>query len=209
MTERPRLAALLLGPVPDSAMQPLRDEGIDLFTIPVPVPAELPLATGGRQLNRFIDEAQSDWIVVLRGGESVGNALAAEIREAIGSDRAWGYRFLVEELYCGVPLPARERSAGEIRLFHRRRARFVADPGAREMHVQGTVVRLRRPLTFIRYASAEEHAAVLAASGARRNRISHLVRFIREAARSGAIFRSASVLRFLWIETQYEGAIRP
>jgi hypothetical protein len=192
MTERPRLTLLLLGEVPDTALQPLGKAGVDASIVPTPAPASLTLATSGRELNRFIDDATSDWVMVVRSHEAVESELAVEIVEAIRSDRAWGYRLSVDDYYCGALL-ARGRSAGEIRLF----------PGAREMLVQGTVVRLRNSLRRENFATRAEHAAFLSARFPRHSFLGRGVGFVSSIFRRGAIFRGWTAIGHAWVESAF------
>lgn len=201
------LSVILLGRVPDSALQPLRDAGISVEVITSGEPPSLPLATEGRRLNRLVDGAASDWLLVLREREAVSRDLAAAIASVTASTRAWGYRIAVDEIYRGRRL-RRRAGVGEIRLFHRRRARFVADPGAREMMVNGSVVRLHETLVSSSYATARQHAAELRATRAARTRLMQTLTFLR-AAPAAAAGGGWNAVVYTWVESGFSDGRRP
>src|SRR5439155_9402715 len=103
------------------------------------------------ELNRAVDAAANDWIVIVRERESVDDALAGEMAEAVNGAKAWGFRICTVPLYAGKPLRIGPES-GELRLFHRRH--FIRRG---QMAVQGTVVRLNCALKALAFALSAEH----------------------------------------------------
>lgn len=196
------LSVIALGSVPDAALQPLRQTGLAVELRSTDAASTMDLATEGRGLNVHIDAAVSDWVLLLRENEAVTASLAAELRAAVDAEKAWGYRLVRQDYYRGRPLAAAS-ATGEIRLFHRRRARFVADAGAREMLVQGTVIRLRHPLCVQRYASVGDHMDQLLARKRRRPLPFHLAAFVAAAPRA-ALGGGTNAVVFAWVESRFE-----
>lgn len=150
-------------------------------------------------INPLVDEAAHPWVLLLRAGEQVGEALAAELTAASAGERAWGYRVPVRAWYGGSRLPLKDDAIGSIRLFHRRQARFVENPGGREMKVQGSVVRLTEPLDSIIYSGSDAHRAAI--QGAPKSTSGQLATFAAELMRRPtALFRRAE-RTYLWIES--------
>jgi hypothetical protein len=148
-------------------------------------------------LNRAIDSAPSDWILLVREREVVSDALADEIRAVLHEGKARGFRIRSTVMYCGKPLRI-GRSDGEIRLFHRRYyMRF-----AKTFSVQGTVVRLQEPLRSVSFESADAHRAQLAKRGVPHSALRHVLLFLRYAAEARTLDRNT--LRYLWIEAAYD-----
>ena len=148
-------------------------------------------------LNRAIDAAANDWILILRERESVSDALADEIRAVLDEGKARGFRIRSVVMYGGKPLRI-GGGEGEIRLFHRRYyLRF-----AKAFAIQGTVVRLQEPLRSISFESPEAHRAQLAKSGVPHSGPRHLLLFLRYAAEARTLDRNT--LRYLWIEAAYD-----
>ena len=151
-------------------------------------------------LNRAIDAAANDWILILREREIVSDALADEIRGVLHEGRARGFRIRSIVLYAGKPLRIGD-GEGEIRLFHRRYyMRF-----AKAFAIQGTVVRLSEPLRSMSFESSEAHRAQLAKSGIPHSSLRQLLLFLRYAAEARTLDRNT--LRYLWIEAGFDQAV--
>ncbi len=149
------------------------------------------------EINRAIDAASCDWVLIVRAHESVGERLATEIAESISaSPRAWGYRVRTQPMYCGAPLRLAATSEGELRLLHRRHSRFL--PGG-ECKVQGTVIRAGEPLFANSFATRAEHEGWLAANGTRRDLLGRISVFAVDALRCGPFRAGANGLRYLWM----------
>ena len=153
------------------------------------------------QLNRAIDAAANDWILILHARETVSEALAAEIRAVLDEGKARGFRIRPVVLYSGKPLRIRDRGEGEIRLFHRRYyMRF-----AKSFAIQGTVVRLNEPLRSLSFESPEAHRAQLMQNGVPHSGLRHVLLFLRYAAEARTLDRNT--LRYLWIEAAFDQAV--
>jgi hypothetical protein len=149
------------------------------------------------ELNRAVDAASSDWILIVREPERVDDPLAAEIASsAAESPRAWGYRIRTIPLYAGRPLCLGDK-VGEVRLFHRRH--FLRRGG---LTVQGTVIRLKESFRAVTFASVTEHRDYLAKSGVPHSLLRHLLLFLRNVI--GSRTRDRNTLRYLWIEAGYD-----
>jgi hypothetical protein len=205
-TGRRDITVILFGELGSADISGLQAQA-ETEVIAAPLPPDAPLIESRAIVNPIVDEARADWILLLRGGEVVTPALAAEIIAATAEpSRAWGYRLPREALYCGVPLPSRSDRVGEIRLFHRRHARLVENPGSRELKVQGSVIRLEGSLRAVLYDSVAAHRKALAESGRRRKgAFARIALFLRCALRDNSIF-SAAALRYAWQESAYESA---
>ncbi|MGK2856314.1 MAG: hypothetical protein ACSLFQ_03810 [Thermoanaerobaculia bacterium] len=153
------------------------------------------------EINRAIDAASCDWVLLVREHETIGEGLAAEIAESIGtSPRAWGCRVRTRPLYRGKPLNLDAAGDGELRLLHRRHARFL--PGG-EPKVQGTVIRAREPFVAPTFASEEEHVRWMAGQGTRRNGVARIIVFAIHALRCGVLRVGTNGLRYLWIDAAW------
>jgi hypothetical protein len=198
------LTILALGHLTLEQIKPLQPRFGSIELIDMHMPREAVPADHGAEINRAIAAAANPWILILREREMVGPELAAEIRQVTGEPaQAWGFRIVTQAVYEGKPLLL-ERGSGEIRLVHRRHGRFDARSGAREMKVEGTVIRLRSPLRLETFASAAEHAAFLRARGVPHSALRRLLIFTRNAMLTGAWRRSRSTLRYLWIEAGFD-----
>lgn len=149
------------------------------------------------ELNRAIDAATADWILIIREREVVEDALAREIVKVAGAGTAWGFRIRAMPWYAGKPLKIGRGDGGELRLVHRR---HLLRRG--EMLVQGTVVRLDTVLRSVTFASTGEHRAHLAAKGEPRSALCRLLQFTRYWL--GTRTFDANTLRYLWIEAGYD-----
>lgn len=198
--------AVALSIVAEGPEDPSRFAGLQrriggLEVIPVPDGATRQAAV----LNPLIDEAGAHWILLVRSDERISDELAAEIARSTTSDpRAWGCRISVRSIYCGRPLGLGRRDPGEVRLFHRRRARLQPDG---RMKVQGTVVRLRTAIDRVLYESEDAHREALRASGRREaGFVRHVLEWMSELLRNlpGSLAKPAR--RYLWIEAGWRKA---
>lgn len=145
------------------------------------------------ELNRAIDAASSDWVLVLREREFVDTGLAGEIARVIAAADAWGFRMRVVPMYAGKPLHLGTH-AGELRLFHRRHLIRRGD-----FAVQGTVIRLQHPVLARTFESAEEHRAYLEKRGVPHSSLRRALLFLRNARTF-----DRNTLRYLWIEAGFD-----
>jgi hypothetical protein len=189
------LSLIAVGHLPADAVAPLLAAFERIEVLELDIPPRDDLAAHRAELNRAVDAAANDWIVIVRERESAGAALAAEIAEAVRAAKAWGFRIRTVPLYAGKPLRIGSQ-AGELRLFHRRH--FLRRG---EMGVQGTVVRLENALESVTFSSADEHRDYLAKTLARQSAPRRAVVFARNALLTGA--RDRNTLRYLWIEAGF------
>jgi hypothetical protein len=153
----------------------------------------------------MIDGARGDWVLILREREIIEPALAKELASAVSEPPlAWGYRLASVTMYCGRALRI-GKDRGEIRLAQRRHARFDLRSPGREMKVQGTVIRVNQPLRRITFESPAQHRRHLAERGVPHSLLRRLLLFSRNAVVTGSLWRSATTLRYLWIEAGYDG----
>src|SRR3954462_15194521 len=78
-----------------------------------------PLSRHRAELNRAIDAASADWILIVREREVIDPPLAQEIAGAAAAAKARGFRIRSVPIYAGKPLHI-GTDAGDVRLFHRR-----------------------------------------------------------------------------------------
>ena len=190
-----RLAVIAFGHVhaEDLAALTTRFEHIEQLVLDVPPRDEL--GKHRAELNRALDAASTDWVLVVREREQVDDALAQEVAEAMAAAKAWGFRIQSIPYYAGKPLRI-GRAEGELRLMQRR---HVLRRG--ELAVQGTVVRLANPFRSITFASADEHRAHLAERGKPRSFLGRALLFVRYVL--GTRARDANTLRYLWVEAGF------
>src|SRR5687768_3772241 len=190
-----RLAVIAFGHVhaEDLAALTTRFEHIEQLVLDVPPRDEL--GKHRAELNRALDAASTDWVLVVREREQVDDALAQEVAEAMAAAKAWGFRIQSIPYYAGKPLRI-GRAEGELRLMQRR---HVLRRG--ELAVQGTVVRLAHPFRSITFASADEHRAHLAERGKPRSFLGRALLFVRYVL--GTRARDANTLRYLWVEAGF------
>ena len=161
-----------------------------------------PLSKHRAELNRAIDAASSDWVLIVREREVVDPALAQEIAAAAAAAKARGFRIRSVPFYAGKPLHI-GRDPGEVRLFHRRYYLRYADKGEwTELMIQGAVVRLHNVLRSITFESADAHREYLAKSGVPHSSLRRALLFLRYAVSSRAM--DANTWRYLWIEAGYD-----
>jgi len=191
-----RLAIVTLGHVHSEDLAPLtfRFEHIEQLVLDVPPRADL--VTHRAELNRAIDAASTDWILVVRERETIDETLAGEIALAARDAKAWGFRIRSMPIYAGKPLRI-GGDDGELRLFHRRHLLRRGD-----LSVQGTVVRLASALQSITFASPAEHRDYLAKKAAPHSALRRALLFARYVISTRAF--DANTLRYLWIEAGFD-----
>jgi hypothetical protein len=191
-----RLAVVAFGHVhaEDLAALTTRFEHIEQLVLDVPPRDEI--GKHRAELNRALDAASTDWVLIVREREVVDDALAQEIAEAMKAARAWGFRIAAIPVYAGQPLRI-GRNEGELRLVQRR---HVLRRG--ELAVQGTVVRLTHSLRSVTFASYDEHRKHLAGRAAPHSMLRRVLLFLRDVLATRAHDRNT--LRYLWIEAGFD-----
>lgn len=189
------LSVLVDGSLTNESLAGLAAHFSALSTVSIP---EESFHDAGR-LNPFVDDAPANWILLVRRDEQVSEELAAEIaRNASSSAHAWGFRIRRRLLYCGETLHLGQHDAGEVRLFHRRKARLQPDG---RMKVQGTVVRLESRLVVVLHESRETHMETLRRSGRRRaGVVRRLSNWLTAILREGPRALDSTTRRYLWRE---------
>lgn len=198
-----RLSIITLGHVHAEDLTELTHhfEGLEQLVLDIPPRSEL--TEHRAELNRAIDAATNDWILIIREREAIDAALAGEIARLTVDPKARGFRIRSVPWYRGTPLLIGH--SNEVRLFHRRYYMRYAEKGEwRELTIQGTVVRLNGVLRSVTFASAEEHRQHLRAVAAPHSALRHLLLFIRYAFGSGTFDRNT--LGYLWIEAGFDVA---
>lgn len=161
-----------------------------------------PLAKHRAELNRAIDAASHDWLLVLRECEQIGEALAKEIAASAAAGSARGFRIRSVPTYAGRPLLL-AGDGGEVRLFHRRYYLRFANKGEwDEINVQGSVVRLTGSFRCVTFATHEEHRGYLAAKAAPHSALRHVLLFAAYALQARTL--DVNTLRYLWIEAGFD-----
>lgn len=197
-----RLSIITLGHVHAEDLTPLTAHCEHIEQLVLDVAPRDPLSRHRAELNRAVDAATADWILIVREREQIDGALAAEIAEAANAAKARGFRIRSVPFYAGKPLRI-GRDGGEVRLFHRRNYMRFANKGAwNEVTVQGTVVRLENPLKSMTFASPEEHRAELAKKATPHSIVRRLLVFIAYALSTRT--RDTNTLRYLWIEAGFD-----
>ena len=154
------------------------------------------LAKHRPELNRAIDAASGDWILIVREREVVDEALAREIAAATATGKARGFRIRSVPFYAGKPLHI--GSSAEVRLLHRRYyMRF-----AKDIQVQGTVVRIEEPLRSQSFASVDEHRQYLEKNAVPHSTLRRALLFAHDAVVTRA--HDTNTLRYLWIEAGFD-----
>lgn len=192
-----RLSVVTLGHVHTEDLVALTPHFEHIEQLVLDVPPRDAMDKHRAELNRAIDAATADWILIVREREVIDDALAREIVKVAGAGTAWGFRIRSLAWYAGKPLRAGRDEGGELRLVHRR---HLLRRG--EMLVQGTVVRLDTVLRSVTFASADEHRAHLAAKAAKHSALRRLLLFARYWL--GTRTLDANTLRYLWIEAGYD-----
>lgn len=192
------LSIVTLGHVHTEDLTALTPHFTKLEQLVLDVAPRVALVDHRAELNRAIDAASSDWVLIVREREVVDDALAREIAAVIAEGRVRGFRIRTTPIYSGKPLRIQSEE-GELRLFHRR---YFLRRG--ELTVQGTVVRLVNSLEATTFASAQEHRDYLGKTGVPHSGLRHLLLFIRYAL--GARTLDGNTLRYLWIEAGFDSA---
>lgn len=192
------LAVVTLGHVHAEDIVALTPHFSRIEQLVLDVPPRDALTQHRPELNRAIDAATADWVLIVRERETIDEALAAEIANAAMAAKARGFRIRSTPIYAGKPLQI-GRDGGELRLFHRR---YVLRRG--DMAVQGTVVRLTNAFRSITFATPEEHRQHLATKSSRRPAVRRVLLFASYVI--GTRTLDANTLRYLWIEAGYGGA---
>ncbi|HEV3485401.1 MAG TPA: hypothetical protein VG106_08340, partial [Vicinamibacterales bacterium] len=87
-----RLSIVTLGHVHAEDLAALTTRFEHLEQLVLDVPPREPLDKHRAELNRAIDAATADWILIVREREVIDDALADEILAAASSGKAWGFR---------------------------------------------------------------------------------------------------------------------
>lgn len=136
----------------------------------------------------------------MRERETIDDALAKEIAEAMTAAKARGFRIRSTPIYAGKPLLINAFNvdkAGELRLFHRR---YFLRRG--ELAVQGTVIRLENELRSMSFESVAQHREYLEKNSVPHSSLRRALLFIRYAM-SARTF-DANTLRYLWLEAGFD-----
>ena len=197
-----RLSIVAFGDVHAEDLAPLTTKFEHIEQLVLDVAPRDALSKHRAELNRAIDAATADWILIIRERERVDEALAHEIADAASAAKARGFRVRSIPYYAGKPLLV-TRDDGEVRLFHRRFYLRFANKGEwEEITVQGSVVRLANALQSITFASPEEHRAQLAKNAAPHSALRRALLFVSYLMSIRTL--DANTLRYLWIEAGYD-----
>jgi hypothetical protein len=191
-----RLAVVALGHVhaEDLAALTTRFEHIEQLVLDVPPRDEI--VKHRAELNRALDAASTDWVLIVREREVIDDALAQEIAEAMKAAKAWGFRIAAVPFYAGQPLHI-GRGEGELRLIQRRHVLRRGD-----LAVQGTVVRLTNALRSVTFATYDEHRKHLAERAAPHSSLRRTLLFLRYLLAARTL--DGNTLRYLWLEAGYD-----
>ncbi|HXA19156.1 MAG TPA: hypothetical protein VN380_19345 [Thermoanaerobaculia bacterium] len=195
-----RLGVITLGHVHAEELTALTPYLQHLEQLVLDVPFDDPLSKHRAELNRAVDAASDDWLLIVREREIVDDAIAREITEAMRAQNAWGFRIRSVPMYAGKPLRIGVND-GELRLFHRR---HLLRRG--ELGVQGTVIRLNNVLRSMSFDSSDAHCQYLAKNGVPHSLLRRLLLFGHHVAVTRA--HDANTLRYLWIEAGYDHGAR-
>ncbi|HKB79762.1 MAG TPA: hypothetical protein VKH35_08605 [Thermoanaerobaculia bacterium] len=187
------LSILCLGQVHAASFEPLAAHLTRIEQVVTTLAPQIELSAARAEVNRAIDAAAHDWILILRERETIDAPLAAEIAESMRRAGARGFRIRGQVFYAGKALRLGAR-AGELRLFHRRYLLRRGDIG-----VQGTVVRLRNALQSRTFESPAEHREFLRAHAVPHSGLRRLLLFLRNARTF-----DPNTLRYLWIEAAFD-----
>lgn len=191
-----RLGVITLGHVHAEELNALTPHLRHIEQLVLDVPFDDPLSKHRAELNRAVDAATDDWLLIVREREVVDDAIAREITDAMRAQNAWGFRIRSIPMYAGKPLRIGVTD-GELRLFHRR---HLLRRG--ELGVQGTVVRLNNVLRSMSFDTTTAHREYLEKNGVLHSLPRRLLLFIHHAIVTRA--HDANTLRYLWIEAGYD-----
>jgi len=122
------------------------------------------------QKNRAVALAGNDWVLCVDADERVTPRLRASIERALAAPRAAGYAMAWETVFLGgVVRSDRGRARWKVRLFDRRRGRWVGDEPHGHVEVDGPVERLagaleHRTVRDLAHAVAKMNAYTTAAA---------------------------------------------
>lgn len=196
-----RLGVITLGHVHAEELSALTPYLQHLEQLVLDVPFDDPLSKHRAELNRAVDAASDDWLLIVREREVVDDAIAKEITDAMRAQTAWGFRVRSVPMYAGKPLHI-GMNDGELRLFHRRHLLRRGEIG-----VQGTVIRLNHVLRSMSFDSVDAHREYLAKNGVPHSLLRRLLLFGHHVVVTRA--RDANTLRYLWIEAGYDHGREP
>jgi transcriptional regulator of nitric oxide reductase len=200
-----RLAVITLGHVHTEdlvALTPLF-EHIEQLVLDIPPRDEL--SQHRAEFNRAVDAASTDWILIVREREVIGEALAKEIAKAASDVQARGFRIRSVPFYAGQPLHL-GKTSGEVRLLHRRFYMRFANKGQwDELMIQGSVVRLTNALHSVTFATADEHWAHLSERATARSWPGRVLQFVRYWVGTRTFDRNT--LRYLWVEAAFQSPL--
>lgn len=197
-----RLSIIALGHVHAEDLAPLTTRFTHIEQLVLDIAPRDPLSKHRAELNRAIDAATADWLLIVREREAIDDALATEIATAVGDAKARGFRIRSMPFYAGAPLKL-EAGSGEVRLFHRRHYLRHANKGEwEEITVQGSVVRLAHALRSVTFASEDEHREHLASRAQRHSMPRRVLQFLGYVASTRTLDRNT--LRYLWVEAAYD-----
>jgi hypothetical protein len=199
------LTVLSIGRCDRESIEPLARRVDALGVLELSISADAPMESHPEAINAGIDGAKSHWVLIVRTGEIITDALADEIvASAIEPPLSWGFRIRTDLLYGGRPLSLRRRDRGEIRLIHRRHAKFDRRAPGSEIKVQGTVLRMKQRFRRVLFDSAGAHRDFLSRAAVPQSALRRVLLFSRRALETGALWRSYNALRYLWIESGYD-----
>jgi hypothetical protein len=190
-----RLSVVTLGHVHTEDLVALTPHFEHIEQLVLDVAPRDPLDKHRAELNRAIDAATADWILIVREREVIDEPLAKEIVRVAGAGTAWGFRIRSVAWYAGKPLQI-GAGGGELRLVHRR---HLLRRG--ELAVQGTVVRLETALRSVTFATPEEHRAFLTQKAAPRPAVRRVIVFAGYVLSTRAF--DANTMRYLWTEAGF------
>ncbi|HVT02553.1 MAG TPA: hypothetical protein VHL58_04150 [Thermoanaerobaculia bacterium] len=163
------------------------------------------LTLHGSRLNHYVDGAAADWILLLEERETVSPELARNIGTAVTpSPMAWGYRIRKVITYEGRPLNVAPADVGDVRLFHRRHARFDVRSSSASLKMQGTVIRLAGNLIQPTFESRSAHEDFLRSHGKARLVPARVGVFLLQLLKTGALWKGSASRRYLWVESGWE-----
>lgn len=198
----PPLSIITLGHVHEEDIVRLSPHFSRIEQLVLDVAPRDPLSKHRAEVNRAIDAATADWVLIVREREVIDEALAKEIGDAAVGAKARGFRIRATPFYAGAPLHLKPEE-GEVRLFHRRYYLRFANKGEwNELMVQGTVVRLANALRSITFTSTDAHRQYLAENAKPKSAIARLFRFAAYWLSTRVFDRNT--IRYLWIEAGYE-----
>lgn len=195
------LSVVALGDVHAEDIAALTPHFVRIEQLVLDIAPRDPLSKHRAELNRAIDAATADWVLVLRERELVDEEAAREIAAAT-SAAARGFRMRAVPFYDGRPLRI-GTPQWEMRLFHRRYYMRYANKGEwQDITVQGSVVRLERELRSVTFRTAAEHRQWLVANAAPHSAVRRVLLFVRHVLSVRTL--DGNTLRYLWNEAAFD-----